>query len=105
MPDFWFALIAIGFLVTAPNVWFHLDQPIFYSVGLHSDRAERLQPRLPPPPRPAGDRLGRSRASPRGAASTASSMLDVLNADYVRTARAKGVPQRQVIRSTRSGTR
>ena len=24
-------------------------------------------------------------------------MLDVLNADYVRTARAKGVPQRQVI--------
>jgi peptide/nickel transport system permease protein len=27
-----------------------------------------------------------------------SSMLDVMNADYVRTARAKGVPRRQVIR-------
>ena len=51
-----------------------------------------LQPRLPPPPRAAGARARRSRASRRGAGSTASSMLDVLNADYVRTARAKGVP-------------
>ena len=37
MPDFWFALMAIALLVTGPTVWFHLDQPIFYSIGLHTE--------------------------------------------------------------------
>ena len=32
-------------------------------------------------------------------------MLEVLSLDYVRTARAKGVPRRRCLASTRSGTR
>ena len=96
MPDFWFALIAIAVLVTLPTVWFHLNQPILYSVGLHS-------------PGDSGLNLDyfRHLALPVltltfGAVASWSrfhraSMLEVLNADYVRTARAKGVPGHQVI--------
>ena len=36
MPPFWFGLLAIQFLAVGPKEWFHLDQPIFYFVGLHS---------------------------------------------------------------------
>jgi peptide/nickel transport system permease protein len=36
MPPFWFGLMAIVFLVTWPVTHFHLNQPIFYSIGLHS---------------------------------------------------------------------
>src|SRR5438132_7153914 len=36
MPVFWFGLIAIQLLVFEPRQIFHLAQPIFYSVGLHS---------------------------------------------------------------------
>jgi peptide/nickel transport system permease protein len=96
MPDFWFALIAIGLLVTGPTVWFHLDQPIFYSVGLHSEGMSGFNLdyvrhlalpvlTLTVTSVAAWSRFGRA------------SMLDVLGADYVRTARAKGVPRRKVI--------
>jgi len=96
MPDFWFALVAIGILVTGLKTWFNLDQPIFYSIGLHSTgmsgfNLDYLRHLFLPvlvltfTSVAAWSRFHRS------------SMLDVLNADYVRTARAKGVPQRQVI--------
>jgi peptide/nickel transport system permease protein len=96
MPTFWFALIAIGVLVTGPTVWFHLKQPIFYSVGLHSEGVSGFNldylrhiflPVLTLTFTSVAEwsRFGRA------------SMLDVLGADYVRTARAKGVPRRQVV--------
>jgi peptide/nickel transport system permease protein len=96
MPDFFFALLLIAFLVTGPTVWFNLSEPIFYSIGLHTTGQSGLNldyfRHLALPVMvltltsvAAWSRFHRS------------SMLDVLNADYVRTARAKGVPQRQVI--------
>jgi len=97
MPDFWFALMAIALLVTGPTIWFHLDQPIFYSIGLHSEGV-------------SGVNLDyfRHLALPVLTLTFTSvaawsrflraEMLGVLNADYVRTARAKGVPRRRVVR-------
>ncbi len=99
MPPFWFALMAIVLLVTWPKVHWDLDQPIFYSIGLHST-----------------DRSGifnldyfRHLALPvmtlvvQTIASWSrymrASMLEVLGADYVRAAKAKGVPRRTVILS------
>jgi peptide/nickel transport system permease protein len=96
MPTFLFGLLAISLLVTWPVTKFHLDQPILYSVGLHSEGQSGFNL----------DYL-RHLALPVAALTVQSvavwsrfqraSMLDILNADYVRTARAKGVPQRKVI--------
>ena len=36
MPPFWFGLLAQQFLAVGPKEWFHLQQPIFYFVGLHT---------------------------------------------------------------------
>lgn len=97
MPAFWFALVAIGLFVTGPTVWFHLEQPILFSVGLHSEGQ-------------SGINLDYFRHLALPVLTLAftsvaawsrflrSSMLEVLNADYIRTARAKGVPRRQVVR-------
>ena len=96
MPDFWFALVAIGLLVTMPTVWFHLDHPILYSIGLHNEGVSGLNLdyfrhlALPVITLTFGSVASWSRFH-------RAAMLDVLNADYVRTARAKGVPRRQVI--------
>ena len=96
MPAFWFALILIGLFVTAPVKWFDLDGPIVYSIGLHSEGMSGINldyfrhlalPVLTLTVTSVAEwsRFGRA------------SMLDVLNADYVRTSRAKGVPRRQVV--------
>jgi peptide/nickel transport system permease protein len=96
MPAFWFALIAIGLFVTLPVKWFDLDGPIVYSVGLHGEGMSGINldyfrhlalPVLTLTVTSVAEwsRFGRA------------SMLDVLNADYVRTSRAKGVPRRQVV--------
>jgi peptide/nickel transport system permease protein len=96
MPDFWFALMAIALLTTGPVVWFHLAQPWVYSTGLHSEGVNGFNLdylrhlalpvlTLTVTSVAAWSRFGRA------------SMLDVLHADYVRTARAKGVPRRKVI--------
>jgi peptide/nickel transport system permease protein len=96
MPDFWFALMAIALLVTGPTVWFHLDQPIFYSIGLHSEGVSGLNLdyfrhlALPVLTLTFTSVAAWSRF-------LRAEMLGVLNADYVRTARAKGVPQRRVV--------
>jgi peptide/nickel transport system permease protein len=96
MPTFLFGLLAIALFVTLPYTKFHLTEPIFFSVGLHSEGQ-------------SGFNLDyiRHLALPVLTLTVQSvavwsrfqraSMLDVLNADYVRTARAKGVPQRKVI--------
>ena len=95
MPAFWFALMAIEFLVFQPRKIFDLGDPIFFSVGMHSatdksflDYARHLV--LPVMTLSVQLVAGWSRYQ-------RSSMLDVMSADYIRTARAKGVPRRQVI--------
>jgi peptide/nickel transport system permease protein len=96
MPPFWFALMAIVLLVTWPVTQFHLDQPILYSIGLHAtgksginlDYFRHLA-------LPVATLTVQSIAS--WSRFERASMLDVLSADYVRTARAKGVPRRTVI--------
>jgi len=96
MPPFLFGLLAIALLVTLPVEKFHLSQPIFYSVGLHSEGQSGFNldylrhialPVLTLTVQSVAVWSRFQRAS----------MLDVLNADYVRTSRAKGVPERNVI--------
>jgi len=96
MPAFLFGLLAIALLVTFPVQKFHLSEPIFYSVGLHSngqsgfnmDYVRHLV-------LPVLTLIVQSVAV--WSRFERASMLDVLNADYVRTARAKGVSERKVI--------
>jgi peptide/nickel transport system permease protein len=95
MPPFWFALMAIQFLVFEPRQFFGLKEPIFFSVGLHSannhsliDYARHLV--LPVLTLSVQLVAGWSRYQ-------RSSMLDVMSSDYIRTARAKGVSRRKVL--------
>jgi len=96
MPPFWFGLMAIVIFVTWPVTTFDLRQPIFYSIGLHSTGRSGINldyfrhlvlPVLTLTVQSIASWSRFERAS----------MLDVLSADYVRTARAKGVPRRKVI--------
>jgi peptide/nickel transport system permease protein len=96
MPPYISGLLLIALFVTLPYEKAHLSQPILYNLGLHGTGQSGLNP----------DYL-RHIALPVIVLALQSiavwsrfqraSMLDVLNADYVRTARAKGVPQRKVI--------
>jgi peptide/nickel transport system permease protein len=94
LPAFWFGLIAIEFLAVGPKQWFHLAQPPLFFVGLHSpsggvlDYVRHLV--LPVLTLTVGIVAGWSRFQ-------RASMLDVMSSSYVRTARAKGVPRRQVV--------
>lgn len=97
MPPFWFGLMSIVLLVTWPKTQFQLREPIFYSIGLHSTGKSGI----------FNLDYYRHLALPVAALVVQSvaawsryeraSMLDVMGADYVRTARAKGVPRRRVI--------
>jgi peptide/nickel transport system permease protein len=95
MPPFWFGLIAIQFLAVYPRDWFDLSQLPLFFVGLHSstdrgfgDYARHLVlPVLTLTVQIVASWTRYQRTS----------MLDALSADYVRTARAKGVPRRKVI--------
>jgi peptide/nickel transport system permease protein len=95
MPPFWFGLMAIQFFAFMPRQWFHLEQPILFSVGKHSavdtgviDYLRHLA--LPVMTLSVQLVAGWSRYQ-------RSSMLDVLGADYMRTARAKGLRELNVI--------
>jgi peptide/nickel transport system permease protein len=95
MPPFWFGLLAIQFFVFYPLDWFNLDEPLVYFVGLHSvgrggfgDYARHLV--LPVLTLTVQIVASWSRYQ-------RSSMLDALHADYVRTARAKGLTRRRII--------
>ncbi len=96
MPPFWFALLAIQFLSVEPKLHWHLAHPIVYFVGLHStgqsgfnlDYIRHLAlPVLTLTVQTVAVWSRFQRAA----------MLDVLSADYIRTARAKGLPRRKVI--------
>jgi peptide/nickel transport system permease protein len=93
MPTFWFGLLCIQFLSHGLQDVFGTDQPIFYSI-----------------PNPVGSGIEnyfREFALPVLVLSVQliaswsryqrSAMLDELGSDYIRTARAKGLPRRTVI--------
>jgi len=95
MPTFWFALMAIQFLGFDLRNWLHASNPIFYTVGIHTpgqggffDYIRHLA--LPVLTLSVQLVAGWSRYQ-------RSTMIDVLSADYIRTARAKGVPRRKVL--------
>jgi peptide/nickel transport system permease protein len=95
MPPFWFGLIAIQFLAVYPLQWFNLAHPPFFFVGLHSVGSSGIGDYLRHLVLPvltltvqivaAWSRYERA------------SMLDALNADYIRAARAKGVASHRVV--------
>jgi peptide/nickel transport system permease protein len=95
IPTFFFALLAIHFLTTELREWLSWDDPVFYSVGTHKpgdtsylDFFRHIA--LPVLTLSVQLIAGWSRYQ-------RSAMLDVLGADYIRTARAKGVPRRKVV--------
>jgi peptide/nickel transport system permease protein len=95
MPPFWFGLIAIQFLAVYPQQWFHLAHPPLFFVNLHSvvgggfgDYARHLV--LPVLTLTVQIVAAWSRYE-------RASMLDAMSADYIRAARAKGVPSHQVV--------
>ncbi|MEY2568628.1 MAG: peptide/nickel transport system permease protein [Actinomycetota bacterium] len=95
MPPFWFGLIAIQFLAVYPKDWFHLARTPLFFVGLHStsgaglgDYARHLV--LPVMTLTVQIVAAWSRYE-------RASMLDALNADYVRAAKAKGLSPRAVV--------
>jgi peptide/nickel transport system permease protein len=95
MPPFWFGLIAIQFLAAGPKNWFHLSQPPLFFVGLHSVESTGIldYPRhLVLPVLTLTVQIVASWSRYERA-----SMLDAINADYVRAARAKGLSPSQVI--------
>jgi peptide/nickel transport system permease protein len=93
MPVFWFALLLQILFV---NIYLKWDVRIFYTSGLNSpgegawsiDRLQHIG--LPVIVLAAVSFAGYSRFM-------RASMLDVINSDYIRTARAKGIPERRVI--------
>jgi peptide/nickel transport system permease protein len=96
MPPFFFGILAIQLFVVNPKDWLGLDEPLLYSVGLHSAgesgfNLDYLQ-HLALPVLTVCVAIIASWSRYQRAA-----MLDVMNADYVRTARAKGVPRRTIV--------
>jgi peptide/nickel transport system permease protein len=94
MPPFWFGLLAIQFLAIWPNDTFGWNW--FKFVGLHSAdktgfNVDYLQHLLLPVLTLTVQIIAEWSRFQRA------SMLDVMSADYIRTARAKGVPRRKVI--------
>jgi peptide/nickel transport system permease protein len=96
MPPFWFGLIAIQFLAVYPKDWFDLAHTPLYFVGLHSVEQSGFNldylRHLALPVLTLTVQIVASWSRYQRA-----SMLDALSADYVRTARAKGLPARTVI--------
>ena len=96
LPPFWFGLVAIHFLVVLPQTWFNLSEPPLSFVGLHSVGQSGLNwdyvKHLVLPVMTLSVQIVASWTRFQRAAT-----LDVLSSDYIRTARAKGVPRRRVI--------
>lgn len=96
MPPFWVGLLLIQVLAVWPQQQFDLAHPPLYFVGLHSpgtggfglDYFRHLA--LPVLTMTVGLVASWSRFS-------RATLLDSLTSDYVRTARAKGVPRRQIL--------
>ncbi|MFJ6983131.1 ABC transporter permease [Streptomyces sp. NPDC091389] len=95
MPAFWLGLMLIQVFAVWPREQFGLSQPPLYFVGLHSPGASGINADyfrhlvLPVMTLTIGLIASWSRFS-------RASMLEALHSDYVRTARAKGVPPRRI---------
>jgi peptide/nickel transport system permease protein len=97
IPNFWFALMLQIFFGLYLTQWLHLGRPIFYTAGMTTPGASGFHP----------VDLIRHLALPALVLSvqivaiysryTRASMLEVLQADFLRTARAKGLRERRVI--------
>lgn len=95
IPTFFFALLSIHFLTTELRQWLGWSDPLFYSVGIHSAGQNGFVDYLRHAALPV---LTLSVQLVAGwSRYQRASMLDVMSADYIRTARAKGVPRRKVI--------
>ena len=95
IPTFFFALLAIHFLTTELRELLGWEDPLFYSVGMNSADDKSFldflrHAALPVLTLSVQLIAGWSRYQ-------RASMLDVLGADYIRTARAKGVPRSKVV--------
>src|SRR5438045_680273 len=96
MAPFWFGLVAIQFFtITLPHL-FGSHNPTMFSIGLHSTRSggfdiDYMRHLFLPVLTLIVQIVAQWSRYQR------SSMLDVMSADYIRTARAKGLPQRRVI--------
>jgi peptide/nickel transport system permease protein len=95
IPTFFFGLLSIHFLTTELRHWLGWDDPLFYSVGLHSAGQSGFVDYLRHAFLPVLTLSVQLVAS--WSRYQRASMLDVMGADYIRTARAKGVPRRKVI--------
>lgn len=95
MPAFWFGLILIQTFAVWPKEQFGLSEPPLFFIGLNSPGQTGVLDYIRHLVLPVAalmialvaswSRFGRA------------AMLDALSSEYVRTARAKGVPRRQVI--------
>jgi peptide/nickel transport system permease protein len=95
IPTFFFALLAIHFLTTELRELLGWEDPLFYSVGMNSADDKSFPDFLRHAALPV---LTLSVQLVAGwSRYQRAAMLDVLGADFIRTARAKGVPRRKVI--------
>ena len=95
MPPFWFGLIAIQFFAYTIPKALGLDEPIFCSIGYHGGCGTGTFDYLRHLALPVMTLTVQIIA--QWSRYQRSSMLDVMSSDYIRTARAKGVPRRKVI--------
>jgi peptide/nickel transport system permease protein len=96
MPPFWFGLVAIQFFTITLPRWMGSHDPLFFSIGLHSSRSggfdvDYMRHLFLPVLTLIVQIVAQWSRYQR------SSMLDVLSADYIRTAHAKGLSRRKVI--------
>ncbi len=97
IPAFWLGLVLIQLLAFTPQQQFGLAEPPLFFVGLHSVGSsginlDYVRHLILPVLTVTAALIGSWSRFLR------TTMLDTLSSDYVRTARAKGVPRRQVIR-------
>jgi ABC-type dipeptide/oligopeptide/nickel transport system permease component len=97
MPNFWLALSLQVFFGLYLTKWLGMSSPIFYTQGLsdptltHFDLLDRVRHLVLPAIVLAVQIIAVYSRLVRA------SMLEVMHADYIRTARAKGIPERQVV--------
>ena len=98
MPSFWFAIMLQLFFGVYLVNWFGLDGPLFFTAGMRSpgtdgfDPVDRVRHLVLPALVLAVQLVAVYSRYMRA------SMLEVVGADYIRTARAKGVAERSVVR-------
>ena len=97
IPNFWFALMLQVFFGIYLVKWFHLTGPIFYITGMFKPGTTgfHLMDRVRHIVLPA--MVLAVQITAVYTRYMRASMLEVLQSDYMRTARAKGLPERRVI--------